>query len=833
MRPVRACISHQRVAKACGKSASSSLRLVAVLNILFKYASARLGRAPNSHGPRAASRGGRGEKYRLALALACASLHAQAVFTGGADLDACIEKAIAAGKTPGAVVLVGHPGQVLYKKAYGERAIEPRDEKMTEDTIFDAASLTKVVATTSSIMKLFEQGKVRLGDRVTEYLPEFQGGRSDITLRHLLTHFSGFRPDLDLEPAWHGYDTGVRLAMADKPRTAPGERFVYSDLNFILLGEIVRAVSGKPLNEFADQEIFRPMGMSETRFLPPESWRVRIAPTERENGAPLRGVVHDPTARMMGGVAGHAGLFTTADDLARFAEMMLNLGEYRGTRLFSPLTVRKFTEPNTPPRQFILRGLGWDIDSPYSSNRGELFPLGSYGHTGFTGTSLWIDPSTRTYVVLLSNSVHPHRRPPLNGLRSEVSTIVAASLGIDAPGSILATPMETLQGAPRRVTARTVETLNGVDVLAADGFARLKGKRVGLITNQTSVLRDGRRDVDAMLDAHVRVTALFSPEHGFSGKEDRENVGNTKDVRTGIPILSLYAGQRQRPSPEMLKDVDVLVFDIQDIGVRFYTYITTLKYAMQAATEARLPVLVLDRPNPLNGVDVEGPVLDQDLMSFVGCSQLPLRHGMTAGELARWFNGEDHVGANLEVVPMNNWRRADWWDATSLTWVDPSPNMRSFNAALLYPGVAMLEAAPNWSVGRGTPAPFEQAGADWVKGPELAAYLNRRFIPGVRFYPTHFVPESSNLQGKNVAGVRFVTTDREAVSPIRLGLEMASALQKLYPGKIDLDDCARLIGSRDAIRALRDGIDPVDIEDLLRPRLEAFKERRKAYLLYE
>ena len=310
------------------------------------------------------------------VVLACASLQAQAPFTGGPALDAAIEKAIAAGKTPGAVVLVGQPGRVLYRKAYGERAVEPRREPMSEDTIFDAASLTKVIATTSSIMKLFEQGKVRLSDRVTEYLPEFQGGKSGITVRDLMTHFSGLRPDLDLKPAWSGYETGIRMALADKPRTPPGEQFVYSDINFILLGEIVRVVSGKPLNEFAEQEIFRPLGMSETRFLPPESWRARIAPTECENGVPLRGVVHDPTARMMGGVAGHAGLFTTADDLAKFAEMMLNLGEYRGVRLFSPLTVRKFTQPNTPPHQPVLRGLGWDIDSPFSSNRGELFPAG-------------------------------------------------------------------------------------------------------------------------------------------------------------------------------------------------------------------------------------------------------------------------------------------------------------------------------------------------------------------------------------------------------------------------------------------------------------------------
>ena len=769
----------------------------------------------------------------LVVALACASLQAQAPFTAGPALDAAIEKAIAAGKTPGAVVLVGQPGRVLYRKAYGERAVEPRRESMSEDTIFDAASLTKVIATTSSIMKLFEQGRVRLSDRVTGYLPQFQGGQSGITVRDLMTHFSGLRPDLDLKPAWNGYETGIRMALADKPRTPPGEHFVYSDINFILLGEIVRVVSGKPLNEFAEQEIFRPLGMSETRFLPPESWRARIAPTEYENGVPLRGVVHDPTARMMGGVAGHAGLFTTADDLAKFAEMMLNLGEYRGVRVFSPLTVRKFTQPNTPPHQPVLRGLGWDIDSPFSSNRGELFPLGSYGHTGFTGTSLWIDPSTQTFVILLSNSVHPHRRPPLNGLRGEVATIVAAAVGITAPASILSTALETWQGAPKLVTARTVETLNGVDVLAADGFAKLQGQRVGLITNQTGVLRDGRRDVDAMLAAQVRVTALFSPEHGIAGREDRENVGNAKDAQTGLPIWSLYAGQRQRPSAEMLKDVDLLVFDIQDIGARFYTYISTLKYAMQAAAEAKLPIIVLDRPNPLNGIDVEGPVLDRDLQSFIGCSQIALRHGMTAGELARWFNGEDQVGARLEVVPVKNWRRADWWDATSLMWIDPSPNMRNFQAALLYPGVAMLEASPNWSVGRGTPAPFEQAGADWVQGAELAAYLNRRFVPGVRFYPTRFVPESSNLQGKIVQGVRFLVTDRESFSPVRLGLEIAAALQKLYPAKIDLEANARLIGSREVIRALREGIDPQAIEEQCKPRLDEFIARRKAYLLYE
>lgn len=759
---------------------------------------------------------------------------AQATFSGGPALDLVIQKSIAAHKTPGAVVLIGQPGRILYEKAYGEKSIEPRHEKTSIDTIYDAASLTKVIATTSSLMKLFERGQIRLSDRVTEYLPGFQGGKSVITIRNLMTHFSGLREDLDLTPKWSGYETGIAMALAEKSRTAPGEQFVYSDINFILLGEIVRVVSGKPLNEFAEQEIFAPLGMTDTRYLPPPAWRERIAPTERDHGVALRGVVHDETARYMGGVAGHAGLFTTARDLAKFAEMMLNLGEYNGVRIFSPLTVRKFTEPNTPPHQAVLRGLGWDIDSPFSGNRGELFPLGSYGHTGFTGTSIWIDPGTKTYVIVMSNSVHPVRGSALTGVRARVATIAAAVLGLDVQGSILSTPMETAQSSPARVSGRTVETLNGVDVLALDGFSRLKGKRIGLITNQTGLLRDGRRDLDAMLAAGVNVTVLFSPEHGFEGQvDDALTVAHSKDSKTGIGLWSLYSGANRRPSQAMLQSVDALVFDIQDVGARFYTFASTMQYAMQASASAKLPFIVLDRPNPLNGVAVEGPILDPDLLSFIGCSQIPLRHGMTMGELARWYNAEDHINAALEVVPMRNWRRADWWDATTLAWVDPSPNMRNFNAALLYPGVAMLEFAPNWSVGRGTVAPFEQAGADWLNGTEFAAYLNRRFVPGIRFYPTRFVPDSANLKGLTVEGVRFVITDREAFSPIRLGLEIAAGLQELYPGKINLEKCATLIGSRDVIRALQNGSDPQAIEENFRASIDEFKARRKPYLLYE
>ncbi len=771
-------------------------------------------------------------KLPVLLMVASAVATAQK-FAGSENLDTLIEQAVARDEIPGAVLMVGQPGRILHLKAYGWRALEPEREPMTVDTIFDAASLTKVVATTPAIMKLFEQGKVRLNDPVTRYLPDFQGGASAITVRDLLTHFSGLRPDLDLRPPWSGKQNGYFLAFVDPPVESPGVRFIYSDINFILLGALVERVSGQPLDEFVAEQVWRPLGMTETMFRPPAALQGRIAPTEVVDGVLLRGVVHDPTARYMGGVAGHAGMFTTAADLARYAEMMLGEGEREGVRIFSALTVRKFTTPQSPPDQPILRGLGWDIESPYSGNRGELFPVGSYGHTGFTGTSLWIDPVSRTYVILLANSVHPYLRPPITSLRGRVATAVAAALDIRTPGIVLSGYNETLVAAGRRrVVARNGEVLTGLDVLAREKFARLAGKRVGLITNHTGLDRQGRRNVDLMREAGVRVTALFSPEHGIGGKEEHDRIGHARDAATGIPIFSLYQGEQRRPTDEMLREVDVLVFDIQDVGARFYTYITTMAYAMEEAARRKIPFIVLDRPNPITGTRVEGPMLEPELASFVGYMPMPLRHGMTVGELARYFNTENRIGADLTVVRMEGWQRGDWFDSTGLTWVDPSPNMRSLNAALLYPGVALLEYSRNYSVGRGTDAPFEQVGADWIQGRELASYLNRRFIPGVRAYPTRFQPVSSRFAGQWIEGVRLVITDRESFNSARLGLELAAALLKLYPGKLDLEPNLRLIGSRAVVAALQEGQDPRLILERQREALEEFLGRRQAALLY-
>jgi uncharacterized protein YbbC (DUF1343 family) len=335
-----------------------------------------------------------------------------------------------------------------------------------------------------------------------------------------------------------------------------------------------------------------------------------------------------------------------------------------------------------------------------------------------------------------------------------------------------------------------------------------------------------------MRAAGVSITALFSPEHGFAGAEDREGLTDTPDPATGIKVFSLY-GKTLRPTPEMLRGIDALVFDIQDVGARFYTYMTAMAYAMESAAKAGIPYYVLDRPNPITGVHVEGPLLDAASLSYVGYFPLPVRHGMTMGELAHLFNGENHIGADLKVIPMKDWQRGDWFDTGGQPWINPSPNMRSLKAALLYPGVAMLEYSKNYSVGRGTDAPFEHIGAIFIRGPELADYLNRRRIPGVRAYATRFRPTSSNFAGTTVDGVRFVVTNRDDLDATRLGLEIAAALQKLYPGKIDFDANLKLIGSAEVVRELTAGDDPRDIQEKMADNVAAFLKVREKYLLYQ
>ena len=543
---------------------------------------------------------------------------------------------------------------------------------MEIDTIFDCASLTKVLITAPAVMMLVEEGRLRLIDRVTKHLPEFSGGKSLITVKQLLTHFSGLRPDVDLEPEWSGYETGIQRAYQEVPIVEPGSRFIYSDINYILLAEIVRRISGQPLDEFARERIFEPLGMTETSFRPAASLVPRIAPTERlPDGTLLHGTVHDPTTRYMGGVAGHAGVFSTADDLGRFAQMMLNGGRLGDARVLSPLSLARMTSPQSPPAHPALRGLGWDIDSPYSSTRGDLFPSVSYGHTGYTGTSMWIDPITKTYIILLTNRVHPAVKTSVVDLRSHVANIVAGTIEDTDADSLRvmynASHRRRATLAGRIRAPRRVPVLTGLDVLVRDKFKPLEGMRVGLITNHTGIDHQRRRNVDLFAQApNVRLKALFTPEHGIKGALDQNDIPDATDESTGVPVYSLYRKDSRRPTAKMLEGLDALVFDIQDIGARFYTYATTMAYTMEEAAKHEIAFYVLDRPNPITGRVVEGPVLDEENRSFIGYFPMPARHGMTVGELAAMFNAERDIGADLRVVKMEGWRRDVWFERNRL-----------------------------------------------------------------------------------------------------------------------------------------------------------------------
>jgi len=687
------------------------------------------------------------------------------LFTSCATLphpeDRAIEAGIAAHKFPGGVLWVERNGSV-YRRAYGLRAIVPHEETMTEDTIFDAASLTKVIATAPSIWILIERGKIALDDPVQRYIPEFR--HADITIRHLLTHTSALSPDVPLNYEWTGYDTALKLALEDEPTNRPGAMFRYSDINFIFLGEIVRCVSGEPLNVFAAKNIFEPLGMKDTGFLPKMS--ERIAPTEFG----LRGVVHDPSTRRMGGVSGHAGLFTTARDAAIYARALLN----GGAPIMKAETVRAMT--SRASTSAIGRTAGWDIDSGYS--RPRRGGATSFGHTGWTGGMMWLDPESHSFYVFLSNRVHPDGKGSVTQLQ--------VALGGDAPPGVRFPNVVSfiVGGANAR---------NGIDTLTANRWDVLRGHRVGLITNVSGVDRSGNPTVDLLRSAiGVDLVAVFTPEHGF---------GATIDV----PVISLY-DERRKPTREQLANLDTLVFDIQDIGTRFYTYISTMELAMEVAAEAKVRFVVLDRVNPIGGEVVEGPVLEGKT-DFVGIHDIAIRHGMTVGELAKMFKDEKHIDVDLAVVPVTGWKREMYQDEAGMAWTNTSPNMRSLRAATLYPGIGLLESAI--SVGRGTATPFEVIGAPWIDGEKLAAALH---VPGLAFTPIRFTPDSDIFAKQECGGVRITIVDRHALRSVAAGLTIADTLERMYPDKFERAKMTHLLR----------GNGP----------LEPFLARRAKYLLY-
>ena len=764
-------------------------------------------------------------------------------------IDREIEAAISRGEIPGAVLRIESKGEV-YEKAYGKRLVSPGSEAMTVDTIFDLASLTKVMATTPSILKLVEDGRLSLDDPVAKWIPEFLAGgvrpeaaepkpvakeREGITIRQLITHQSGLPPGIFLsEGDFWGYEEGVRRAATVGLLEKPGTRFRYSDVNFILLGEIVRRVSGERIDAFVEKRFFAPLGMTETSYRPSLETLARIAPTTviAEYGL-LRGQVHDPTARRMEGIAGHAGLFGTMRDVAIYTRFFLTGKRPDGQTLLHPDTITLATTNQLPADLGVARGLGWDISSPFGTQRGEKFPLTGFGHTGWTGTSIWVDPGSETFVILLTNRNHPSEAGKVKPLRARVGTLAAEAVGYtklvpapDLPGETAGPSGKTAAGDPATV-------LNGIDVLERDGFALLKGKKVGLVTNQTGINRQRRSTIDLLANApEIELKVLFSPEHGIRGVLDQEVIDDEIDAATGLPVYSLYQSEKRKPTPAQLAGLDALVFDIQDIGCRFYTFVSTMGLAMEAAKEAGIRFVVLDRVNPIGGIIVDGPVRTGAGNDFVAFHEIPVQHGMTTGELARMFNAERKVGADLVVVPVEGWNPAMRFDETGLPWVNPSPNMRSLAQSLLYPGVGLVEFT-NVSVGRGTHSPFEHIGAPWIHDGKLAQRMRRENLDGVEVLPDRFTPEVSVYKNEDCAGVRFYLSDREAFRPLDLGIELMRALHGMYPGTFTLKAKGNVLLRHEAtIEAILDGAGREEIRELWRPGLEEFLKRRQTYLLY-
>jgi uncharacterized protein YbbC (DUF1343 family)/CubicO group peptidase (beta-lactamase class C family) len=784
-----------------------------------------------------------------ALISACTTMQSTGTFDTERlrEIDRTIETAIAEHKLPGGVFHLER-GDSVYTKVYGSRALVPAVEPMTDDTIFDAASLTKVVATTPSVWLLIERGKIEIDAPVSRYIPEFRGGwRDEITIRHLLTHTSALRPDLDLTPPWSGYDTAMRMAMAEEPRQRPGYTFRYSDINFELLGEIVKRVSGDPLDVFAKREIFEPLGMRDSAFresgvggreseqnptsTPPLSptpdTRLpapanRIAPTEQTPEGMLRGVVHDPTARRMGGVAGHAGLFTTVHDLTLYCRMLLR----GGSPILKSETVNRMTTVASPPNVAVRRAGGFDLDSSFSRPRGAIFPLGSFGHTGFTGGMMWIDPFSKTFYIFLSNRVHPNGTGDVLRLQVTLGTLAAEAAGVTKEAPPGALPMRA--GGQVRFTFGGPDTNNGIDHLQVERYAPLRGMRVGLITNHTGIDRSWNPTIDLLRSAPgVTLVALFSPEHGIRGTVD-DKFADATDPVSGLPVYSLYADTR-KPKPEQLAGLDALVFDIQDVGTRFYTYIATMGLAMEAAAAAHVKFIVLDRVNPIGGADFEGPLLHAE-EAFIAWHALPIRHGMTVGELARMFNDERHIGADLTVIPLTRWRRELWMDEAGLPWINTSPNMRSVTEAGLYPGIGIVEFAV--SVGRGTETPFEIVGAPYIDGAVLARELTAMSLPGIRFEATSFTPSTSIFAKQQCSGVRMTITDRRALRPVAMGIAIALTLHRLYPNDFPLDKIATLLRDPATLEAIRADKTLAEIVSMWREDEAAFAARRAKYLLY-
>jgi uncharacterized protein YbbC (DUF1343 family) len=714
-----------------------------------------------------------------------------------------LEKAVKDSGAPGAVGYVGHGGETLFHEAVGQRTLLPQPEAAHRDTIYDLASLTKVIATATSVLLLHERGLLDLDMPVSEVLP--LPAFKSITLRHLLTHTSGLPPFKTWHKEASAVDEYIQRIAALPLDTAPGEKRVYSDLGFMMLGRMVEIIGKNGLDAFAQENIFKPLAMEHTGFNIPAAWHAQCAATEqcpwREKL--MQGEVHDENAYAVGGVSGHAGLFAPAGDLARFCRGLL------GGKLLKPETLGVMAQPGAVPR-YPWQVLGWKIDPWAEGSEGYLRSRRAIGHTGWTGTSLWMDLDTSHFVILLSNTPHPTRELRDNAtLRQTFHEPVAAACH------------------PISTNAHT-----GLDRLSWDAFDGLRGKRVAVLTNQGAVDLAGRPLLDVFaLEPEVTVVRVFSPEHGFSGQaEAGEQVGAQ---RASVPVVSLY-GDQKKPTPEQLRDVDLLVVDLPDIGARYYTYMATMKDCMEACADASVPVMVLDRPNPLGGETIEGPIATA-VGSLVCCAPIPVRHGMTLGELAMFFKSTFSACAAVEltVSELNGWPRAFLAPQCSLPWVPPSPNIPVFESALLYIGTCLFEGV-NLNEGRGTDTPFQVLGSPWLDAKKIIGAVKKEDRRGCRLEAITYTPRS--IPGKSSSpiyrdeacnGIRIhLESDGEA-RPFRLAYSLLLAIHQTHKKQLAWKPFFDTLAGGDGLRnAIQSGMRTEDYVKSIEAELSRFDASR-------
>ncbi|MBI2422509.1 MAG: DUF1343 domain-containing protein [Candidatus Hydrogenedentes bacterium] len=713
--------------------------------------------------------------------------------------DAVLIEAVKNAGAPGAVALVGHGDTVVFHGAAGLRQRVPAKAPAEKDTVYDLASLTKVVVTATALMQLRDRGALDLDSMAGAFIPVKELDR--FTVRQLFTHTSGLPSYRQWYKEVGATDDVIQRIPELGLDAAPGAQRVYSDFGYMLLGRIVELVSGERLDQYARKHIFAPAGMETACFNPPEALRARCAATEQ---CPWRermlvGEVHDEHAYAVGGISGHAGLFAPAADLGRFCAALLS------GKLMAPASVEEMVRLGQLP-YYPWQGLGWILDPFQGSTNGYLPGRHAFGHTGWTGTCLWTDLDTGYYAVLLSNTAHPTRDNRDNGsLRRTFFSAVEKTLYADRRNTKL-----------------------GIDRVIFEEFEAVKGKRLAVLTNTAATTETGMHVLKALSYAPgFNLARIYSPEHGFDGSAEAGAAVASQGGAT--PIVSLY-GKQTRPTREELKGLGRFVVDLPDIGARYYTYMHTMKACMEACVEADVPMLVLDRPNPLGGVVVEGPVAEV-FGSAVCCAPIPVRHGLTLGELALFFKKQfANLGRlQLEVCAIDNWPRELQFEALALPWTAPSPNIPTPETALMYTGNCLFEGV-NLNEGRGTERPFLQVGAPWLDPESVIKGLDREPQLGCKLAPVEYTPEpiagkssSPVYQGERCRGVSFQVTDVAAVRPFRLALSVLASIQKVHGGKLTWKDNFDVLAGGPWLRErLQAGANAAAIEGLYAARTAEF-----------